>query len=70
MKFYWLLSNKKEVREISWQEYRKLAERGLKAKHSSLLICDYGSELYIRKGQQGIFVAKEQLKQILEEEEA
>lgn len=62
MKYFWLYADGKTVKEISWEEYRKL----FVSKNRYLLCRIYSdTEIAFRKGNNYIWLPLRQLKEIL-----
>ena len=63
---FWLLSDGKTVREVSWREWSDIAQKEYNKTKNTRLICTVSpSEVYIRKGNLSIWIPTEQLKEIL-----
>ena len=65
MKCFHLLSDGKTVKEISWEEYRTLANRGWNAKRKYRLLVVLQSGINILYGNNGVFIPMKQLLQAL-----
>lgn len=66
-KCFWLLSDRKTVREIPYEEYRKLAMTSFRSRRRYLLAVLFDSEIYIRKGRHATTIPLSQLNEILKE---
>lgn len=67
-RYFWLLSDHKTVREIDWEEWRKIAQQDFQRKGNTRLIARvHDIEVYIRKGNQFIWVPRVQLEKALKE---
>jgi len=65
-KYYWLLSDGKTVREISWEEYHKINMENWKRETNLKLICYLDNSFFqARRGKKYVTVHLRQLKQIL-----
>ena len=69
MKYYWFLSDGKIVREISWEEWRKMASKDMHKKSNTRLLCRIEtSYISFRKGNRHIWIPLKQLRKVLENE--
>jgi len=69
VKYFWLLSDGKTVREISQEEFRRLNKQNWSYSHkfqSYLLLVLFGTEIHIAKGTSMLNVPLKQLREILQ----
>ena len=65
-KFFYLLSDRKSTREISYDEYREIVNRDYNDPNRQFMLAIlFDNDLYIYKGKCGISVPLKQLKEIL-----
>lgn len=68
-KCYWLLSDGKTVRELSFERYREMALKDMKEdKSSHLFAVVWDTEIHFGKGRRGITIRRRQLNEILRQE--
>lgn len=67
MKFFWLLSDGKTVREISFEKYKELARKGFDSSKSSQLAVLFDSEIHFQKSRSYMNIRLTQLSQLLKE---
>ena len=67
-RYFWLLSDQKTVREISWEKWRELANKDWNRDNHVRTICSVSkSELYFRRGKASFWIPLRQLKEVLTE---
>lgn len=66
-RFFHIYADGETVREISWEEWRKICNQDYNSSNTRLLCRIDDTEIYFHKGQQFIWVRKSQLMQILKE---
>lgn len=67
-RFFWLMSDRKTVRELTFEAWREIMFTEFKKKtNSRLLVRVDHSAVYARKGERSLWISLEQLKQVLEE---
>jgi len=67
-RFFWVYANGKTIKEISWEEWAKMVNRDFNRETSRLLVRIHDNDIYFRKGSQGIWMRKKNLKEILQKE--
>lgn len=66
VRWFWLLSDHKTIREISWDQWKKIVEKDFEKRSHTRLICRVcDSEIYFRKGSDFLWIPMDQLKEIL-----
>ena len=66
-KWFWLYSDGKKVKEISWEQWRNIVTQD-RGRENTRLVCRADtSELYLRKGDRSVSVPLAQLKKVLDE---
>ena len=66
-KWFWLYSNGKKVKEVSWEQWRDMVNQD-RGRENTRLICRIdNSELYLRKGDRSVSVPLAQIKKVLDE---
>lgn len=66
VRFFWLLSDRETVREISRQDWMYIVNKEWRKNKNTRLVCRVDeSEVYVRKGGDGLWIPKRQLKGIL-----
>lgn len=58
---FWLLSDRKTIREITSEQYRKMIREDYDRINKRLLVKVWGSEVYMHKGKQSFLVDRQQL---------
>lgn len=65
-RYFWLKSDGKTVKEISFEEYRKIVKTEWTWTSNTRMICRLtDSEIYVRKGQNYFWIPMRQLKEVL-----
>lgn len=64
-RFFHIYADGKTVREISWEEWRKIRLKDYSSDRARLACRDEGTDLYFSKGRNFIWVRKAQLAEIL-----
>lgn len=64
-KNYWLLSDGKTVREITWEQWRDMVNEDYDRKNKRTLMRVWDSEVYFRKGKSSFWVDRRQLEKVL-----
>ena len=66
-RYFWLLADRKTIREISWEEWQQMVHEDWERKNKRRLARLDDSDIYLRKGRSGMWLSLTQLKQMLEE---
>ena len=66
-KWFWLYSNGKKVKEISWEQWRDIVNQDRGRENTRLVCRADNSELYLRKGDRYVWVPMAQLQKVLDE---
>jgi len=64
-RFFWLLSDRRTVREIDLETYRYLNRLNRRKDNTCLLLVLFDSEIHVNKGISSVNVTLKQLNQIL-----
>lgn len=64
-RFFWLYADGKTVKEISWEEWRKIANDDYKREKTRKICRVDNTEFYARKGNNFIWIPRRQLEEVL-----
>ena len=66
VRWFWLYSDGKTVKEISWDEWSKIVQKDWNSHGPTRLLCRvHGNDIHIRKGSKYVYVKKAQLLSVL-----
>ena len=64
-RYFWLLSDGKTVKEITWEKYRELINKEISSGLNYKVIVYLGSELYLHHGTNSLNISLNQLENVL-----
>jgi len=70
MKYFWLLSDRKTVRELSQEQWKGIMRENRRHRNKKRVARIDGTDIYLNDGYDGFWISLKQLMQILGKEEA